>query len=99
MNNQEGEITVGENLPFPGGLLGGFGGLPGQAGGAAGFFPQVSVNRQDVALKLKLVPSVNEHNMIRLEVQQEVSDVSNPNYNNLGPATSTRRRTIRSGAG
>jgi general secretion pathway protein D len=91
MNNQEGEITVGENLPFPGGLLGGFGGLPGQGGGAAGFFPQVSVNRQDVALKLKLVPSVNEHNMIRLEVQQEVSDVSNPNYNNLGPATSTRR--------
>jgi general secretion pathway protein D len=91
-NNQEGEISVGENLPFPGQLLGGFGGLgAGQQGGLGGFgVPSVGVQRQDVALKMKLVPSVNEHNMIRLEVDQEISDVSAPNFNGLGPATSKR---------
>ena len=84
MNNQEGEITVGENLPFPGAMMGS------AIGGAGGYTPYLSVNRQDVALKLKLLPSVNEHNVIRLDVEQEVSDVEAPNYNNLGPATSKR---------
>ena len=84
MNNQEGEITVGENLPFPGAMMGS------AIGGSAGYTPYLSVNRQDVALKLKLLPSVNEHNVIRLDVEQEVSDVESPNYNNLGPATSKR---------
>ena len=92
-NNQEGEISVGQRLPFPGSFGGGFGGLPGQQGGAAGLgglFPQVSVNREDVSLRMKLIPSVNEHNMIRLEVDVEVSDLLAPNFNNLGPATSKR---------
>jgi general secretion pathway protein D len=85
MNNQEGEITVGENLPFPGAMMG-----TALTGGATGYTPYLSVNRQDVALKLKLLPSVNEHNVIRLDVEQEVSDVEAANYNNLGPATSKR---------
>jgi general secretion pathway protein D len=58
--------------------------------GAATVTPYLSVNRQDVALKLKLLPSVNEHNVIRLDVEQEVSDVEAANYNGLGPATSKR---------
>jgi general secretion pathway protein D len=95
-NNQEGEISVGENLPFPGQLLGGFGGIPGLGGqqqgalGGLGGFPSVGVQRQDVALKMKLTPSVNDNNMIRMEVDQEISDVSAPNFNGLGPATSKR---------
>jgi general secretion pathway protein D len=101
MNNQEGEITVGQNLPFPGsvgglGGLGALGGLAGAAGaggalgalGGLGF--GTSVNRQDVSLRLKLVPSVNEHNTIRLDVDVEIQDVASQNYNNLGPATSKR---------
>ena len=84
MNNQEGEITVGENLPFPGAMMG-----TALTGGAT-VAPYLSVNRQDVALKLKLLPSVNEHNVIRLDVEQEVSDVEAANYNGLGPATSKR---------
>ena len=84
MNNQEGEITVGENLPFPGAMMGS------ALTGTATVTPYLSVNRQDVALKLKLLPSVNEHNVIRLDVEQEVSDVEAANYNGLGPATSKR---------
>ena len=90
-NNQEGEISVGENLPFPGQLFGGLGGgLPGQQAGLGGFGLGTSVQRQDVALRMRLTPSVNEHNLIRIDVDQEISDVSAPNYNGLGPATSKR---------
>jgi general secretion pathway protein D len=87
-NNQEGEISVGQNLPFPGGILGGFGG--GAQAGGAGFFPQVSVQRQDVSLKMKLIPSVNEQNMIKLDVDVEISDLAAANFNGLGPATTKR---------
>jgi general secretion pathway protein D len=41
-------------------------------------------------LKLKLTPSVNEHDIIRLDVDQEISDVESQNYNGMGPATSKR---------
>jgi hypothetical protein len=79
--------------PFPGQLLGGFGAWAGRGQQGLGGFgvPSVGVQRQDVALKMKLVPSVNEHNMIRLEVDQEISDVSAPNFNGLGPPPRSAR--------
>jgi general secretion pathway protein D len=39
---------------------------------------------------MKLTPHVNEHDMIRLEVDQEIQDILSPNFNGLGPATSKR---------
>jgi len=90
-NNDEGELSVGQQLPFPGttaGLGGGGAGGLG-AGGLLGGFG-ASVIRTKVALSLKLVPSVNEHNMIRMEVEQKIEDILNPNFNGLGPATSLR---------
>lgn len=87
MNNQEGTISVGEVLPFPGTTTAGLG--P-SAGGGVGYLPFTSVQRQPVELKLTLTPSVNEHNIIRLDVDQEVSDVESQNYNGMGPATSKR---------
>ncbi|MDX2021508.1 MAG: type II secretion system secretin GspD [Deltaproteobacteria bacterium] len=91
-NNDEGELSVGQQLPFPGSTFGagvGGAGLPGAAGGLLGGFG-VPVNRTKVALSLKLVPSVNEHNMIRMEVEQKIEDILSENFNNLGPATSLR---------
>ncbi|MGZ8932792.1 MAG: hypothetical protein ACXW06_05855, partial [Halobacteriota archaeon] len=41
------------------------------------------VQRTDVALKMKLTPHVNEHNMIRLEVDQEIQDILSPNFRDL----------------
>ncbi len=87
MNNQEGEISVGEVLPFPGTTTAALGA---SAGGGVGYMPFTSVQRQPVELKLKLTPSVNEHDIIRLDVDQEISDVEDKNYNNMGPATSKR---------
>jgi general secretion pathway protein D len=86
MNNEDGEISVGQNLPFQGASFGG-----GAAAGAFGGIPLATpVQRTDVALKMKLTPHVNEHDMIRLEVDQEIQDILSPNFNGLGPATSKR---------
>jgi general secretion pathway protein D len=87
MNNQEGEISVGEVLPFPGTTTAALGAT---SSGGVGYMPFTSVQRQPVELKLKLTPSVNEHDIIRLEVDQEISDVEDKNYNQMGPATSKR---------
>jgi len=94
-DNEKASISVGQNLPFPGSLgsFGNFGGVPGAAG-AGGVGLGTSVQRQDVALKLDITPHVNDSDFVRLELENEISDVSNPNFNGLGPATS--KRTVKS---
>jgi general secretion pathway protein D len=95
MNNEEGEISVGQRIPFPVSTLGLGGAVPGAAGaagglaglGLGGLFPQVQ--REKVALEMKLVPHVNEHDIIRLEVDEKISEVA-PGSGNLGPSTSER---------
>jgi general secretion pathway protein D len=94
MNNEEGEISVGSRIPFPVSTIGLGGGAPGAAGanplaglGIGGLFPQVQ--REKVALEMKLVPHVNEHDIIRLEVDEKISEVA-PGASNLGPSTSER---------
>lgn len=102
-DNEKAEITVGQNLPFQGSMMGGgmgsalgamgaaAGGQGGQALNLASMLGGVSVQRQDVALKLKLTPHVNDSDMVRLELEQEVSDIISQNFNGLGPATSKRQ--------
>jgi general secretion pathway protein D len=92
MNNEDGEISVGQKIPFPVSTLG-----LNPAGGAAagsplglglgGLFPQVQ--RENVALEIKLTPHVNEHDVIRMEVDAKDSELaaSSPT---LGPSTSER---------
>jgi general secretion pathway protein D len=96
MNNEEGEISVGQRIPFPVSTLGlgAASGATGAAGlgalgglGVGGLFPQVQ--REKVALELKLTPHVNEHDLIRLEVDEKISEVA-PGASNLGPSTSER---------
>ncbi len=90
-DNEEAEISVGQNIPFQSG----FSSFGGAAGGAAGGFgiPVQSVQRQDVALTLKITPHVNESDMVRLIIDQEISDIASPNFEGLGPAWS--KRTIK----
>ena len=96
MNNEEGEISVGQRIPFPVSTLGlgAAAGATGAAGlgalgglGVGGLFPQVQ--REKVALEMKLTPHVNEHDIIRLEVDEKISEVA-PGASNLGPSTSER---------
>jgi general secretion pathway protein D len=94
MNNEDGELSVGQRVPFPVSTIGLGGGAPGATGASAlgglglgSLFPQVQ--REKVALEMKLTPHVNEHDIIRLEVDEKISELA-PGSSNLGPSTSER---------
>ncbi len=102
MDNEEAEIIVGENIPFISGGSSGLGSLSslasglgdsdissalGSLGGGLGGF---SVQRQDVALTLRITPQINESNYVRLEIEEEVEDVQSIDPV-LGPRTTTRQ--------
>ena len=91
-DNQEAEISVGQNIPYQSAFSFGGIGTPGQNGGT-GLLPTQSVQRQDVALTLKIVPHVNASDMIRLEIDLEISDIASENFGGLGPSWS--KRTIK----
>ena len=86
IDNEEAEIQVNEKRPFPSGLslggnLAGLAGVNNQATQAAGNLAglglgQVSFNREDVGLTLKLKPQINDEDFVRLEIDQELSDVA-----------------------
>ncbi len=88
MDNEEAEIQVNEKRPFPSGLsLGGLGGLASSLAGSAGAagalgnigglgLGAVSFNREDIGLTLKLKPQINDDEYVRLEIDQELSDVA-----------------------
>ncbi|MCB9506097.1 MAG: type II secretion system secretin GspD [Myxococcales bacterium] len=74
-----GDLSSLGNLSSLGSSLGGLGGLGG-----------VSVQRQDVALTLRITPQINESNYVRLEIEEEVEDVQSIDPV-LGPRTTTRQ--------
>lgn len=86
-DNEKSTITVGQNLPFPSAITGG---LPQLGAAGGGFAALQSVQRQDVQLKLDITPHVNASDYVRLEIDNEISDVLSDNFNGLGPATNKR---------
>ncbi|MCC7383575.1 MAG: type II secretion system secretin GspD [Deltaproteobacteria bacterium] len=91
MDNEEAEIQVSEKRPFSSGLsLGNLAGLAsnalgggasaGLAGGLSGLsglgLGSVNINREDIGLTLKLKPQINDQEFVRLEIDQELSDVA-----------------------
>ena len=66
MDNEEAYIGVGENVPFVTGSLSTNGGVAN---------PYTTIERKDVGVTLKVVPHIGEGGTLRLEVEQEVSDV------------------------
>ncbi len=101
MDNEEAEIQVSEKRPFSSGLsLGGLSGLGSLAGGGAGSalsslaglggLGSVNITREDVGLTLKLKPQINDQQFVRLEIDQELSDVIGEDANTRQPITSKR---------
>ena len=68
MDNQEAEIVIAQNVPF---VTGSF---TTAADGASN--PFQTVERQDVGITLKVTPQINDGDTIKLDIQQEVSNVS-----------------------
>lgn len=67
MDNEEAYIVVGQNVPFETGSVT-------TSGGTAN--PYTSIERKDVGVTLKVIPRIGEGGAIRLEVEQEVSNVT-----------------------
>ncbi|EHQ51898.1 general secretion pathway protein D, partial [Ectothiorhodospira sp. PHS-1] len=65
MDNEEAEIIVGQNVPFRSGRA------IEQSGQAFD-----TIQRQDVGVKLTVRPQINEGNAVKLEIEQEVSQVA-----------------------
>ena len=85
LDNEEAEIIVAQNLPF----------ITGQFTGAGTVNPQnpfQTIERQDVGLTLRVTPQINEGDTIKLDIEQEVSDVVTITENS-GPVT--RKRSIK----
>lgn len=65
LDNEEAEIVVGQNVPF---IVGRSVENSGQA------FD--TIQREDVGIKLRIRPQINEGNAVRLEISQEVSQIA-----------------------
>jgi general secretion pathway protein D len=99
-DNEESEITVGQNVPFqagftPAGLSnllgtsgasGALGNLLGQQG-ALGL--SVPIQRQPVELRLKIKPQINEGGNVRLTIEEQTEEITDRDPQ-LGPTTAKR---------
>ena len=87
-NNEEAEIAVGQNIPYQGGIS--FGGFGVGQGGAATGLGQLSIQRQDIELSMKITPAINASNMVRLKIEQQIQDVGDKDPQ-LGPTWTKRK--------
>jgi len=90
-DNQESEISVGQNIPYQAGLsFGGFG-TPGTGGtgGLPGSIGQ-NIQREKLSLDMKIKPHINQSDMVRLEIEQEIKDIGDKDPV-LGPTWTERR--------
>lgn len=101
-DNEEAEITVGQNVPFQagfspssvGGLAGAGGAVPGvtpglaaSLGGLGSLFAPIT--RQNVELKLTVKPQINESDFVRLVITEQTEEIASSDPV-LGPTTSKR---------
>ncbi|KFE63279.1 type II secretion system secretin GspD [Hyalangium minutum] len=101
-DNEEAEITVGQNVPFQSGFsptalgtglgtTGTTGGInPSLLGGLGGLASQFApITRQNVELKLTVKPQINESDFIRLVITEQTEEIASSDPV-LGPTTSKR---------
>jgi general secretion pathway protein D len=108
-DNTEGEITVGQNVPFQAGFSPQLGGLTSAVTGATGTQPGTNpalntsllglggglgslfapIQRQNVELRLRIKPQINESDYVRLEVDEQTEEIASVDKT-LGPTTSKR---------
>ena len=69
MDNEEAEIIIGENVPF---VTGSFS----EAGGVGSVNPFQTMQREDVGLTLRITPQINEGDAVKMDIEQEVSNIS-----------------------
>ncbi len=108
-DNTEGEITVGQNVPFQAAYAPQLGGLTGlgtstTTTGTTGTTPALTssllglgglgslyapIQRQNVELRLRIKPQINESDYVRLDVDEQTEEIASVDKQ-LGPTTSKR---------
>ena len=68
MDNEESSIIVGQEIPI----------TTGESLGANNTNPFRTIDRQEVGVKLRVKPQINEGDSIKLDIQQEVSSILGP---------------------
>jgi general secretion pathway protein D len=89
LDNEEAKIVIGQNVPFVTGQYTNAGGV------ANSVSPFQTVERKDVGLTLRVRPTINENNTVKLAIFQEVSSIDLSSLNttggqNNGPITNKR---------
>jgi general secretion pathway protein D len=91
MDNEEAQLSVGQQVPF---LTGSFANTGAAGGGTVGgqVNPFQTIQRQDVGLTLKVKPQINEGSAVVLEINLEVSSLAQGSAGAVDLITN--RRTI-----
>jgi general secretion pathway protein D len=99
-DNVAAEINVGQNIPLQTNAGAGIGSTAGASGasssalgalGSLGFGGGFAAPRQDVGVKIKVVPHLNDSNDVRLELTEEVSEASATPVGALGTISLVKR--------
>jgi general secretion pathway protein D len=77
-DNQKAKMVVGENRPFP----------TGQSQGITGG-TLVTIERKDVGVTLELTPQVLDNDLIRMEIKQEITAISENVAQTIGSGNAT----------
>jgi general secretion pathway protein D len=89
LDNEEAEIVVGQNVPF---ITGTF--TTDTGGGEVVGNPFQTIEREDVGLKLRIKPQINEGNAVQLDITQELSNVV-PTATATFQGPTTNKRSIK----
>lgn len=73
LDNEEARIVVGQNVPI---ITGSYA----QTGSTTSVTPFQTYTRQDVGLTLRVRPQVSDNGIVKMQIYQEVSSISNPNF-------------------
>ena len=83
LDNVPATFLVGQEVPF----------TSGATLGANNTNPFRAINREDVGIKLEVLPQINEGDVVRLEIRQEVSSIA-PDVSTMASDLVTNKREI-----
>ncbi len=75
LENEEAELVVGQEVPFITSRTTSTNTTTDNTGATDGLVQNQNVERKDIGVKLKIKPQINQGDVIRLELEQEVSNI------------------------